>query len=343
MEGKLVHVWPTEITHLAELLPNGHLIYGHDYQSVREADWDGTCLWSYSCDWHHDFDLRPEGRVTILAGGRTRIFDRPDIFEGCAEGLSFIANQFLEIDPKTFQCTWRWLAHEHVEELRAVGIEFPRPIGERSKYRNGDIFHCNTLEVLPDTELGRRDERFRPGNILFSYRQMSVIGVVDRDSGEIVWVWGPGELDGQHQPTLIPDTHPLTGDAMPGAGNILVFDNGRYERDYSRVIEVDPTTDRIVWTSPTNWHSWHISGAERLPNGNTLICDGPAGRLFEITPGGETVWEYVNPYFGAEDPDAPRTRGAAHDDMGVDTVRAVYRASRYPKQYVERVLESHGS
>jgi hypothetical protein len=235
------------------------------------------------------------------------------------------------------------LAHEHVEELRAVGIEFPRPIGERSKYRNGDIFHCNTLEVLPDTELGRRDERFRPGNILFSYRQMSVIGVVDRDSGEIVWVWGPGELDGQHQPTLIPDTHPLTGDAMPGAGNILVFDNGRYERDYSRVIEVDPTTDRIVWTSPTNWHSWHISGAERLPNGNTLICDGPAGRLFEITPGGETVWEYVNPYFGAEDPDAPRTRGAAHDDMGVDTVRAVYRASRYPKQYVERVLESHGS
>jgi hypothetical protein len=340
MQGNLVHVWSTGPTYLAELRPDGNLIYGCNLVSVEEIDWEGNSIWYYPCDYHHDFAVTPEGRVTILAGGRARVFDRPDIFAGCADGLSFISNCFLEIEPDTFRCTWRWWAHEHVDELKSLGVVFPRPIDERSKDRWGDIFHCNTLEVLPDTELGRRDRRFRAGNVMFSYRQIDVIGVVDRESGEIVWAWGPGELDGQHEPTLIPDTHPLSGEVMPGAGHILVFDNGRYRRDHSRVLEIDPVSNRIVWTSPTDWHSWHISGAQRLPNGNTFICDGPAGRLFEITPEGETVWEYLNPYAeGLPDELAAR---AIHDDIGgMDTVRAVYRAIRYPKQYVERILQDH--
>jgi hypothetical protein len=138
---------------------------------------------------------------------------------------------------------------------------------------------------------------------------------------------------------MIPDRDPLTGEPMPGAGHILVFDNGRYERSYSRVIELDPTTNEIVWSSPSDWHSWHVSGAQRLSNGNTFICDGPAGRLFEITPEGDTVWEYVNPFFRGDDPDSLRIIGAAHDDIGGhDTVRVVYRATRYPKAYVDEIL-----
>jgi len=341
MKGQVIHGWPTLDSHLAELLPNGNLVYGEALNSVKEIDWDGKTVWSYAVDYHHDFAITPEGRVMILAGQRTRLFDRPDLFEGCSEGLAIIANYFLEIDPHTQARTWQWWCHEHVEELCALGVPFPRPIDERSKYRVGDIFHCNTLEVLPDTALGRRDGRFRAGNVMFSYRQIDVIGIVDRDSKDIVWAWGPGELDGQHQPTLIPDTHPLTGEPMPGAGHILVFDNGRYWRPYSRVIELDPITNEIVWSSPTDWHSWHISGAQRLPNGNTLICDGPAGRLFEITPQGDTVWEYVNP-FADQRQSRNKSAEAAFDDVGGhDTSQAVYRATRYPKAYVDRVLRDH--
>ncbi len=46
------------------------------------------------------------------------------------------------------------------------------------------------------------------------------------------------------------------------------------------------------------FYSPRISNAQRLPNGNTLICEGDFGRLFEVTRDGELVWEYVNPYFG---------------------------------------------
>jgi len=82
-------------------------------------------------------------------------------------------------------------------------------------------------------------------------------------------------------------------------GNILVFDNGPHRLDesfpFSRVIEVNPATDQIVWTYqepfPYNFYSPRISNAERLPNGNTLINEGVFGRFFEVTPDGEVVWE----------------------------------------------------
>lgn len=93
---------------------------------------------------------------------------------------------------------------------------------------------------------------------------------------------------------------------LPGAGNILIFDNGsdggypKKARIYSRVIEIDPVTKEIVWqycgndfSSVFHFFSPRISGAQRLPNGNTLICEGLYGRFFEVTQQGEIVWEFL--------------------------------------------------
>jgi len=99
----------------------------------------------------------------------------------------------------------------------------------------------------------------------------------------------------QHDPSLLAN------------GHILLFDNGAHRRDQalsaSRVLEVDPTTNTIVWeyrdTPPYNFFSPTISGARRLPNGNTLITEGNFGRMFQVTPDKQVVWEYINPYFPA--------------------------------------------
>ena len=116
---------------------------------------------------------------------------------------------------------------------------------------------------------------------------------VERSSGRVIWRLGPPTLAGQHAPTPLPN------------GNILIFDNGPDRLDqpfpFSRVIEVNPATNQIAWkyqeASTDNFYSSRISTAQRLPNGNTLINEGLFGRLFEVTPVGEVVWEYVNPYF----------------------------------------------
>ena len=54
----------------------------------------------------------------------------------------------------------------------------------------------------------------------------------------------------------------------------------------------------MVWDYVDNYHH---HDARRLANGNTLICEGQWGRLFEVTSEGEIVWDYVSPYFNGKD------------------------------------------
>jgi hypothetical protein len=79
---------------------------------------------------------------------------------------------------------------------------------------------------------------------------------------------------------------------------VLIFDNGML-RGWSRVVEVDPETDRIVWEYPGEkgapFYTRGRGGSQRLPNGNTLIAESNEGRAFEVTRSGEIVWEFRNP------------------------------------------------
>jgi hypothetical protein len=89
------------------------------------------------------------------------------------------------------------------------------------------------------------------------------------------------------------------------------------------VLEIDPVTLKLVWsyTSPT-FFATNISGAQRLANGNTLVTEGPDGRIFEVTKEGATVWEYVNPLF---------TGTAARP------TNSVYRAYRVPYEWIPQI------
>ena len=153
------------------------------------------------------------------------------------------------------------------------------------------------------------------------------MAIVGRD-GKIVWRIGPDFLEskelrairqiiGQHHPHIIPK-------GLPGAGNLMVFDNGGssgygaptavspdgsaiYQRAGSRVLEINPKTLELVWsyTGP-RFFSTNISGAQRLPNGNTLITEGAPGRLLEVTSDRQIVWEYIYPLFGGPQRDERR-------------------------------------
>ena len=162
---------------------------------------------------------------------------------------------------------WRSWEYMSVEEEIICHLE---PRHERS--------HGNCVNLTAD------------GDLLVSYRIIDTVGIADRASGEFKWKWGPGEIAHPHHPTWL------------DSGRVLLFDNGQHRRgsSYSRVIEIDPATNEIHWEydgSPrVSFYSNYISGAERLPNGNTLICEGASGRFIEVTARGEIVWEYINPF-----------------------------------------------
>jgi len=140
--------------------------------------------------------------------------------------------------------------------------------------------------------------------------------------GDLLYRWGNPDVYragdasdqkffGQHDATWIKPGY-------PGEGNILVFNNGANRPGgwYSTVDEIVPPVDQSgnyyletgmayepdaqtwIYTAnpPQSFNAGIVSGAERLESGTTLICDGVAGRFFEVTPAGTTVWQYVNPY-----------------------------------------------
>lgn len=149
--------------------------------------------------------------------------------------------------------------------------------------------------------------------------------------GDILYRWGnpqayrAGEagdqqLFAQHDVQWIPR-------GRPGEGHLLMFNNGRHrpDGDYSSVDEIIPPVDeqgryayqegtafgpdKPAWTytdpEKSQFYSMHISGAQRLPNGNTLICSGASGTIFEVTADKEVVWKYVNPVSRSRQPKAP--------------------------------------
>ena len=150
---------------------------------------------------------------------------------------------------------------------------------------------------------------------MVSYRLTSTVGIVDRASGAFKWKWGPGEIYHQHHPTWLDN------------GRVLIFDNGGHRRgaSFSRIVEVDPATNEIHWEyqgmPAISFYSYNISSAERQPNGNTLICEGAPGRMFEVTPRGEVVWEYINPFPVFND--GPGGQG------GMELSNATFRCHRY--------------
>jgi outer membrane protein assembly factor BamB len=291
--------------------------FGGASSTVLELDWDGNVVWKYEhATLHHDHCRLRNGNTAVIGwevldpyiaarvkGGvpgsemEPGILDEdfcwvPDLAAKASGNEraagAMISDALYEID-KTGAIVWEWHGSDHLDpEVDAIC-----PLEGRQEWT-----HCNAVEEMPD------------GRLLLSFRQTSTVTIVDKGSGKVDWRFGPGVLSHQHDPT------PLSN------GNILIFDNGEHRvrgSCHSKVVEVNPDTSAVEWSytgsPPLAFFSTGISGAQRLPNGNTFICEGRTGRLFEVTGSGEIVWEYINPH------EAPH-RGDVRN-------RAVFRSHRY--------------
>ena len=172
--------------------------------------------------------------------------------------------------------------------------------------------------------------------------------------GDILYRWGNPQQynrDSSANQALFQQHHTHWIETnCPCAGHILIFNNG-IGRGYSTINEIVPPVDAAgnysilagaafgpsspTWTyassPPTNFYSAEISGCQRLPNGNTLICEGIKGNLFEVTSAGQAVWRYLCPVTSTI-----LTQG---DSIPVDPARpdqfmnAVFRVNRYGTHY----------
>ncbi|MFJ4142416.1 aryl-sulfate sulfotransferase [Pseudomonas sp. NPDC089734] len=293
---------------------------GLSNQSVGELDWNGQVVWQWgdkapggAAQQHHDLRRLSNGNTLVLANQVHKVagFKVPEVID----------DVIYEVSPSG-EVKWKWLASEHLKEF-GFSTEQLKLVHASE---NPDYLHLNNLSpVGPNKWFDAGDKRFHPDNLLVDSRNANFIAIIDKTSGKVVWRLGPNlpvinprtaqqvprpvdQFVGQHDAHIIPA-------GLPGAGNLLVFDN-QGSAGYpsvplglisgSRILEIDPVTRQVVWqytaasSRQPGWafYSSFISSARRLPNGNTLIDEGMNGRFFQVTHQGEIVWEYVSPYTG---------------------------------------------
>ncbi|MDP6179394.1 MAG: aryl-sulfate sulfotransferase [Desulfatiglandales bacterium] len=313
---------------------------------------------------HHDFQREGNPVGYYVPGmdpwvdrGKTLILSRklvrnPEISQ------ELLADDYIYEVTWDGKIVWEWVCSDHFDEMgfseEAKNIMARNPNMRGVGGGMGDWNHINCMSTLgPNKWYDRGDKCFHPDNIIWCGRQTNIMAIVDKETGKIVWKVGPdfiatpelrelGQIIGQHHIHMIPR-------GLPGEGNILVFDNGGWAgygppnpgsvtgfnnalRDFSRVLEFDPVTLKVVWqytpveagfehpVDSSRFYSPFISSVQRLPNGNSLIVEGSGGRIFEVTPEHEIVWEYISPYWGK-----------------LMKINMVYRAYRVPYEWVPQV------
>ncbi len=341
--GNALHTWESAYTpgNAVYLLENGNLLRtgsikpskfdaGGSGGVIEEIAPDSTVLWRYQyandqVQQHHDIEQMPNGNIlmiawevktkdeAIAAGRNPSLLSEGDLWP----------DHIVEVDPNTSEIVWEWHVWDHLvqdfdpsKENYGVVNEHPELIDINLANRKAaaDWNHINSIDYNAELD-----------QILLSVHGFSEIWIIDHDTsteeaagraGDLLYRWGnPQAYDAgsasdqqlyvQHDAQWIPS-------GMPGAGNILVFNNGdQRNRSYSSVDEIVPPLspdgsyiftntsygpEAPVWTyvaeNPSDFFADHISGAQRLANGNTLICSGTDGVFFEVTPTGEVIWRY---------------------------------------------------
>ncbi len=263
---------------------------------------------------------------------------------------------------------WQWHTWDHlIQDFDATKSNYGTPsqhpelIDCDGDGRNLPVFwnHMNSITYSPALD-----------QVLLSVRGNSEIWVVDHSTtttqasshtggthnrgGDLLYRWGNPTCYGsgtatnrqlfeQHDAEWIPA-------GSPGAGHITIFNNG-LNRNYSSVDEFIPPVDSAgnytftaprfgptsaTWTytasPPSAMYAADICGAQRLPNGNTLVCYGTKGNLIEVTSTGQTVWFYTNPVINS----GPVMQGDSITDDPThpgERLNMVFRANRYAPTY----------
>lgn len=292
IDGSIAHQWnlPVRPGRDAVILPNGNLGYngshatslglypawdiwhGGDFMEVTPA---GEIVWRYEDPaHHHDGQWLDNGNI-LYAAAAPLPADKVARLKGGApakgEGVVPQSDIIREVD-RAGNVVWEWRAWDHLDPE-----DYPlHEIFDRS--------HWPLVNGITVT---------RDGLVLLSLRTTSGIIAVDKASGAVKWRVAGNTAHQQHSPRELDD------------GSILIFDNGNIRSGvsatFSRAVAFEPGTGRITWSYvdnvAPNFYSPFMGSAERLWNGNTLICESAFGRIFEVTPEGRVVWEYVIPHF----------------------------------------------
>ena len=304
---------------------------------------------------HHDIEMMPNGNILLISWESHSYEEALAMGKNTTNTQNPVwCCSIAEIEPTGSEggnVVWYWSAWDHLvqdtdpakpnygvisENPRKFNINYTSGQGPNQGAGNSDWMHCNSVDYNEELD-----------QIVISSAKFCEFWIIDHgltteeaatEAGDLLYRWGnPRTYDrGTDEDQMMFHQH----DSHWMDEGIMVYNNGknRPEGNYSSV-EIIPTPEMVDGTYPisetepfapvsyswrypeiltSDFYSANISGATRQPNGNTLICEGSTGRIFEVTQEEEIVWSYVSPItsFG------PTTQG---NDPGNNSVFRVYR------------------
>ena len=268
-------------------LPEGSEEADDGIRYLERRSPEGEVLWRRDNGAHHDISSTPSGDLLTLTQ-RARTTPHGEVYDEALLLLSPDGGPVLDVS-----------LLDLLEPLRGeIDLEVDAVHAK-------DVLHANSIRWMTPGPNGNR-------RVLVSIKHIDLVVAVDLDDERVLWHFGQGELEYQHEATELPN------------GNVLVFDNGSKARRYSRLVEFDPETATIVWEyradPPSDFWSVARGTAHLLPNGNVVAADSNRGEVFEVTRDGRRVWQF-------------RLR----DERGR---RVPVRATRYPREFVAPLLST---
>lgn len=315
------------------LSTNSQLGGGGEAGVVQKVAWNGTLLWEYTYSSstyrsHHDIEPMPNGNVLLIA------WEVKTAAQAVQAGLNRSAaiwpDHIIEVQPTGTSggnIVWKWHAWDHlIQDYNAmksnygVVVEHPELLNINMGSGGigpggGDWMHINGISYNPDLD-----------QIVISSHNLDEIYVIDHSTttaeaashqggrsgkgGDILYRWGkPSNYGAAGAPYLnVAHCSVWIPSGLPGAGNIMVFNN-RENQGTSIVAEIVPPSDGSgnyartpgsaygpsapTWSYTANgFYSNHLGGCQRLSNGNTMIVESTSGYIFEVNSSGAVQWSY---------------------------------------------------
>ena len=319
MDGKILRSWPVDFhkiwpepVHVVpsgnipatrfnytiqgiSILNNGSVVFNFTELGSVKMDKCGKILWKLDRMTHHSITSNKDGSFWIPAKNDIRKIPDNLLLYGMSKqelmdnGGNLYEDLLLKVDENG-----RVIKEISILQALEQG-GFEHKLLDARRISKKDPTHVNDIEVVTP-ELAKKIDDVKEGDLLVSLRQMHMLVIIDSVTGRIKW-HQTGPWVRQHDPDINDE------------GIIEVFNN---HLDYSllglsgiktpgsNLISFDPSINisSIIYpqSGEMKFYSSIMGTHQRLPNGNRMITESMAGRVFEIDAQGDVVWEYVKPY-----------------------------------------------
>jgi len=291
---------------------------------IRRIDKNSNLLWEYRIAdddniSHHDLEIMPNGNLLVLVWQRITSESAQEVGFETTEDI--FVEKIIELNPSKDEIVWEWNSWDHIVQNKNILIsnygepqDHPEKIDILYNFNSdvhqfvaqGDIMHANGLSYNPDLDIIAISVNFYSEVWFIDHSTTTEESKTDtggnyQRGGDLIYRLGNPKTHGKSNDQLLDFNHHPSFVNTESSTNLLIFNNNNTE-EISKIMEfrlpdlndegiLENNPELIFLFSDNDLFHPRVSGAVRLPNGNTLICEGDYG-YWEVNPNGIVLWKY---------------------------------------------------